>query len=437
MPTTPDVHGLLDDPEAADAWGRSVGLVESRSASTALLSIATSGVPLDLIGSLVESLTSLLPTLPAPDAALRALDRYLHAVRSPIAEAALFQREPAALAILMKILAASPHLASIVIGDPEAWEEVRLCEGRPVKRSSVIAELAAEVAVVTDLDAVMAILRRFKRRETLRIAYGDIVVGQRLEVVVAQISHLADAILSAALDVAWRRIAIHRGVPRDAAGEPAQLAAMALGKLGGVELNYSSDIDLVFVSSGDGRTDGPRPSSNAEFFERVVHETVRLLSEPTDLGIAYRVDLRLRPHGASGPVVMPIEAMLQYFDTLGRTWERQAWIKARAAAGSQTLGERLLTELEPWIYRRWLTRADISGIKALKRRIEQRAIREGDNERDVKVGRGGIRDVETTIQFLQLLSGGDTPEVRTRNTLEAIRRLAGTGGLTDKKREVL
>jgi len=337
----------------------------------------------------------------------------------------------------MKILAASPHLASIVIGDPEAWEEVRLGEGRPVKRSAVIAELAAEVAMVTDLDTVMAILRRFKRRETLRIAYGDIVAGQRLEVVVAQISHLADALLAAALEAAWRRIAQQRGEPRDTAGEPAGLAVMALGKLGGVELNYSSDIDLVFVSSGDGRTDGPRPGSNAEFFERVVRETVRLLSEPTDLGIAYRVDLRLRPHGSSGPVVMPIEAMLQYFDTLGRTWERQAWIKARVAAGSQELGERLLAELEPWIYRRWLTRADISGIKALKRRIEQRAIHEGDNERDVKVGKGGIRDVETTIQFLQLLSGGDTPEVRTGNTLEAIRRLAGAGGLTDKEREVL
>ena len=437
MPTEPDVRGLLDDPHAAAAWGQSVGLAEPSTAAGTLVSIAETGVPLDLVGSLVSHLTTLLPTLPDPDAALRALDRYLHAVRSPIAEAALFQRDPSALAILMKILAASPHLAWIVIGDPQAWEEVRLGEGRPVKREAVIGELAAEVAIMTDLDAVMATLRRFKRRETLRIAYGDIVVGQRLEVVVAQISHLADAILAAALDVAWRRVAEQRGTPRMSLGEPATLAVMALGKLGGVELNYSSDIDLVFVSRGEGRTDGPRPASNAEFFERVVHETVRLLSEPTDLGIAYRVDLRLRPHGASGPLVMTIEAMLQYFDTLGRTWERQAWIKARVAAGDEALGARLLTELEPWIYRRWLTRADISGIKALKRRIEQRATREGDDQRDVKVGRGGIRDIETTIQFLQMLSGGDTPEVRTGNTLEAIRRLAGAGGLTDKERELL
>jgi glutamate-ammonia-ligase adenylyltransferase len=401
------------------------------------MAIAELGVPLDLLASLVDQFATLLPTLPAPDAALRSLSQYLGAVRSPIAEAALFQRDPVSLAILMKILAASPYLAWIVIGDPEAWEEVRLGEGRPVKRASVSSEIAAEVAMVTDVDAVMAALRRFKRREMLRIAYGDIVVGQRLEVVVSQISHLADAVLSAALDVAWRRVAVQRGEPRDALGQPVRLAVIALGKLGGVELNYSSDIDLVFVSSGDGRTTGPRPSTNAEFFERVVQELVRLLAEPTGLGIAYRVDLRLRPMGASGPVVVPIDAMLQYFDTQGRTWERQAWIKARVAAGDEQLGARLLADLEPWIYRRWLTRADISGIKALKRRIEQRAIREGHDQRDVKVGRGGIRDVETTIQFLQLLSGGDTPQVRTGNTLEAIRRLAETGALTDKEREVL
>ncbi len=437
MPTTPDVHSLLQAPRAAADWGALAGLTEPDAVSSTLRSIAAAGVPHDLLGSLVEQLTTVLPTLPAPDAALRALDRYLHAVRSPLAEAALFQRDPAAFAILLKILATSPYLAAIVVADPEAWEVVRLGEGRPIKRAAVLAEITSEVSLITDMDAVMAALRRFKRREMLRIAYGDIVVGQRLEVVVAQISYLADAILAAALEAAWRRVAIQRGEPRDANGSASRLAVMALGKLGGVELNYSSDIDLVFVASGEGRTDGPRPSTTTEFYQQVIRETVRLLSEPTSLGIAYRVDLRLRPYGASGPLVMPVEAMLQYFDTQGRTWERQAWIKARVAAGDQLLGEKLISELEPWIYRRWLTRADISGIKALKRRIEHRATREGEDHRDVKTGRGGIRDVETTIQFLQLLSGGDTPEVRTGNTLEAIRRLAGSGGLTDKERELL
>ena len=183
-------------------------------------------------------------------------------------------------------------------------------------------------------------------------------------------------------------------------------------KLGGGELNYSSDTDLVFVSSADGRVTGPKPGSTQEFFERVVQETVRMIAEPTPLGAAYRVDLRLRPHGATGPVVMPIESLLQYYDQTGRTWERQAWVKARHVAGDASLAGRVLSELSPWIYRRWLTRADISDIRALKRRIEHRAAREGGDDRDLKHGRGGIRDVEFTIQFLQLLNGGDMPQVR-------------------------
>jgi len=433
----PEIRRLLDQPQVAAEWGRSVGLAEERTAAAGLIAIARAGVPLDLLASLVDSLAGLLPGLSSPDAVLRFLARYLEGVRNPTAAAALFDREPASLGILLRIFDASPHLAEIVIHDPEAWEEVRLGEGRPLKREMLVAELAAELRLVTEPAAECAALRRFKRRQLLRIAYGDIVVGQRLETVTTQISHVADAVVSAAVEAALRRGIAQRGRPLDPDGRPSRLAVLALGKLGGGELNYSSDIDLVFVYSSEGRVRGPRSSSNAEFYERIVQEVVRMLSEPTDLGIAYRVDLRLRPGGRGGPVAMPLEPMLQALDTAGRTWERQAWIKGRVAAGDRELGEQLLAGLEPWVYRRWLSRADISGIKALKRRIEQRARREGADLHDIKVGRGGIRDIEYTIQFLQLLNGGDTPEIRTGNTLEAIRRLAVAGGLTDKEREVL
>ncbi len=187
-----------------------------------------------------------------------------------------------------------------------------------------------------------------------------------------------------------------------------------MGKLGGVELNYSSDIDLIFLYDGDGKTDGPRPITNAEFFDRLARELVRLLTETTDLGAAYRVDLRLRPEGQRGPMVVSVPAALSYYDIRGRTWERQAYIKARPAAGDLDLGREFLEQLRPWIYRRYLSRADISGIKALKRRIEQQTQREGADDRDVKTGHGGIRDVEFVIQFLQLLNGGDLPAAADR-----------------------
>jgi glutamate-ammonia-ligase adenylyltransferase len=366
-----------------------------------------------------------------------AFERFLAAAADPAAQAARFARDPQALETLVTIFAASPHLAEIAIADPGAWEEVRIGQGRPVRKEDLAAALEAELVAAADPAAVMRALRRFKRRQTLRIAYGDVVAGQRLETVVQQISHVADCVVAGALGAAERRVEAQRGVPRGPDGRRATIAALALGKLGGAELNYSSDVDLVFVHSEDGRVEGPRPGTNQEFFERVVQETVRLLSEPTELGAAYRIDLRLRPHGGVGPASMALAPMLRYFDREGRTWERQAWLKARCVAGDAALGGRLLAALEPWVHRRWLAGADIAGIKALKRRIEQRAIRAGTDGSDVKHGRGGIRDIEFTIQFLQLLNGSDVPGVRTGTTFEAIRRLAAAGALTDQEREIL
>ena len=432
-----DVIRLLDDPVAAAAWGRAAGLVDPDAAHRALLGFSAHGLTFDLLATLADRLAALLPRMSDPDRVLVALERFVGAVRSPLSTATLFERDPRSLETLLGIFSASPYLAELVIADPESWEEIRLGQGRPEKRESLAAALHAEMAVASDPEAAMRTLRRFKRRETLRIAYGDIVVGQRLETVVAQISHVADAIVREAVRAAVERLESQRGVPRGPGGERATLAAIALGKLGGAELNYSSDIDLVFVYSAEGRVEGPKPCANQEFFERAVQEAVRLIAEPTDLGSAYRVDLRLRPLGSQGPAVLSLEATLHHYDQFGRTWERQAWVKARPVGGDEPLAARLLAEMEPWVYRRWLTRADISGIKALKRRIESRAIRAGTDTSDVKTGRGGIRDIEFTIQFLQLLSGGDTPRVREGNTLEAIRRLAETGGLTDQEREIL
>ena len=428
---------LLNDPAAANAWGRSAGLADPAVASRVIADLVDHGLTFDLVESICGRLPALLPAVSDPDRVLVTLGRFIAAVRSPLSTATLFDRDPESLGVLLAIFSASPFLAEIVIADPEAWEEVRIGRGRPEKKEALAAMLAAEIGGSDDPDVVLLALRRFRQRQTLRIAYGDIVASNRLETVVGQLSHMADCIVAAAVRTAVAAVERQRGVPCGPDGGRATLAVIALGKLGGTELNYSSDIDLVFVHSVDGRVDGPRPCTNQEFFDRVVQETLRLVSAPSPLGSGHRVDLRLRPHGSAGAASLSREVMLQYYDRQGRTWERQAWVKARCIAGDESLGGRLLAELEPWIYRRWLTRADISGIKALKRRIERRAITTGDDDADVKEGRGGIRDIEFTIQFLQLLGGGDTPAVRTPNTLEAIRRLAAAGSLTDQEREIL
>ncbi len=311
--------------------------------------------------------------------------------------------------------------------DPEGFDLLRLTEGQPVARQALVDELVAEVAVMEHDTSVLRALRRFKRRETLRIAYGDIVREQSLRTVTTQISFVADALVEAALRAARRKFQSQRGVPLDSDGRPARFVVLGMGKLGGLELNYSSDIDLIFLCEQDGYTDGSRPLSNMEFFDLVARELVRLLTERTELGSVYRVDLRLRPEGQRGPMVIDVQSALGYYDNRGRTWERQAYIKARPVAGDLSLGTEFLATLTPWIYRRYLSHADISGIKALKRRIERQSIGAGGG-RDVKTGHGGIRDVEFVIQFLQLLNGSDLPELRTGNTLDGA-RATGAGGL--------
>jgi glutamate-ammonia-ligase adenylyltransferase len=446
----------LDDSYAAGVWLCGLGIVDVRRGHGNLLGMATAGVTLDLLAVICDQLERHLPGCADPDMALNNLERFVRGARNPLSIGTLFERDSQALPTLLQICAASQYLSDLLVIDPEGFDLLRLTEGQPVAREALVDELAAEVAAVEHETLVLRALRRFKRRETLRIAYGDIIREQSLRTVTAQISFVADAIVEAALRAARRKFQSLRGVPRRADGQPARFVVLGMGKLGGRELNYSSDIDIVFLCENGGQTDGPRPVSNQEFFELISREVVRLLTERTDLGTVYRVDLRLRPEGQRGPVVMDLQSALGYYDSRGRTWERQAYIKARPVAGDLSLGAEFLEALTPWIYRRYLSHADISGIKALKRRIELQA--PGGPEkpgaaqasppadlpgpgrggaRDVKTGRGGIRDIEFVTQFLQLLNGGDLPALRTANTLDALEQLAKVGCLTVQERSLL
>ena len=426
----------LDDPDAAREFLNRLGVVDFRRAHAALVSMASTGITLDLLAGICDQLGQTLARCPDPDMALNNLDRFVGRARNPLSIGTLFERDATALPTLVQIFSTSQHFSDLLIADPEGFDLLRLTEGAPVARQMLVEDLVAEISALEHEQTVLRSLRRFKRRETLRITYGDIIREQSLQTVTAQISYLADAILEGALRAAWRKIRGQRGDPIGPDGQAARFTVLGMGKLGGCELNYSSDIDLIFLYDGEGKTNGARPMSNHEFFDHLARELVRLLTENTELGTVYRVDLRLRPDGQRGPMVMSLPAMLAYYDGRGRTWERQAYIKARPVAGDLELGNQFLAQLSPWIYRRYLARADISGIKALKRRIEQN-VRGDDQGRDVKVGHGGIRDIEFVIQFLQLLNGGDLPQLRTTNTLEAMIRLEQCGCLTNQERVLL
>src|SRR5262249_40251673 len=301
------------------------------------------------------------------------------------------------------------------------------------------AQLQGEVDAAYEDSAVLRAFRRFRQRQVLRIGTNDIIRDRPLEEVTRDISRVADTAIEVALATALRHVGRRFGQPSAASGEPARCVVLAFGKLGGKELNYSSDIDLMFLYDEEGATQGQRVShiDNSEFFGRVVSEVVRLLSAHTDDGQAYRVDLRLRPEGHRGPLARTLASTLAYYDTFGRTWERQALIKVRPVAGDTRLGEEFLRAAQGHVYRKYLSFAEINGIKALKRQMEKKASRAGVSDKEVKTGRGGIRDVEFSIQFLQLLNGGDLPEVRQRNTLKALRALEDVGCLTAQEWTIL
>ncbi|NLF06571.1 MAG: bifunctional [glutamate--ammonia ligase]-adenylyl-L-tyrosine phosphorylase/[glutamate--ammonia-ligase] adenylyltransferase [Pirellulaceae bacterium] len=441
---TATARNYISDPAVAGEWLAGLGVVDGRRGHGNLLGIARAGVPFDLLAELFAQLERHLPGSADADMALNNLERFFRAARNPLGLAALVERDAQTLPTLLQIFAASQYLSDLLATDPESLDLLRLSEGHESSRQSLVNEITAEVLALEHEAVVMRALRRFKRREILRIAYGDIIREQSMRAVTMQISFLADALLEAALQAARRKLESQRGKPRRPDGAEARFVVLALGKLGGLELNYSSDIDLIFLCEGAGATDGKRPMPNVEYFGHLARELVRMLTERTELGGVYRVDMRLRPEGSRGPMVMDVGDAAAYYDARGRTWERQAYIKARPAAGDLPLGREFLDALTPWIYRRYLSYDDISGVKALKRRIERgsgaAAAKMGTVPReiaDVKTGRGGIRDIEFVIQFLQLLNGGDLPELRTGNTLEAIARLEQVGCLTDSERSLL
>ena len=429
------LRSYLDDEDQAIQWLSSLGIVDPQRARRNLLSIAREGLKQDddLMLSVCRQLDEHLPRLSDPDMALNNLERFFDSARSPLSLGTLFQRDDAALSILLQIFSTSQYLSNVLITDSGSYDLLRMTEGVAVERDTLVAEIRSEIMSLDDVNLGLAALRRYLRREMLRISYGDLIRRQRLGVVTAQISYLADALVDAAVQFARRRLEAKRGQPQGPDGQIARFVVLGMGKLGGVELNYSSDIDLIFLYDYDGMTDGPRPRTNVEFFDQLGRDVVALLANTTEDEHVYRVDLRLRPFGRQGPMVTSVAAALQYYDIHGRTWERQAYVKARPVAGDLDLGHAFLEKLESWIYSRYLGFADINGIKALKRRIEHRAQREGGQVRNVKTGYGGIRDIEFMIQFLQLLNGGDMPEVRTGNTLRAIAALESAGCLTPQE----
>ncbi|MBS0327766.1 MAG: bifunctional [glutamate--ammonia ligase]-adenylyl-L-tyrosine phosphorylase/[glutamate--ammonia-ligase] adenylyltransferase [Proteobacteria bacterium] len=278
-----------------------------------------------------------------------------------------------------------------------------------------------------DAAALARALRRLRRRVFLHTLARDLSRRAALEEVVATMTTLAEIAVTAATRLHAAALAAVHGAPVGGDSAAAQeLIVVAMGKLGGSELNVSSDIDIVFVYPEEGETTGAKPLSNREYFDRLGRRIATALADVDADGYVFRVDTRLRPYGESGPLTLSFAALEQYLVTQGRAWERYAWLKARPLTGSRH--DELMALVTPFVYRKYLDYDAYDGLRGIHRQIREQS-RRRDARDDVKLGPGGIREIEFVVQALQIVRGGREPALQVRGTLEALALLARRGTL--------
>ncbi len=368
----------------------------------------------------------LLASAADPDAAVH----YLVSLKQK--QPAAFERlvqSPAVLKYLIAVASFSRFLAEEILQNPQWLEEVSgmsrvLTAGEYKKR------LGKFLKNQPESEPLAFSLALFRRQQILRILLRDVLGLSSLSETTEELSNLADAILHISYKRIRADLVARHGTPRsvDENGEVREcgMSVIALGKLGGRELNYSSDIDLMFVYAANGETDGEHSISNKEFFKKVANQYTELLSTYTAEGLCYRMDLRLRPDGSLGEVCISLDGAKSYYQTRARDWELQMLIKARVAAGDPDAGRELLSTVEPLIYSTTLDFSAVEEVSATRERISEKLGKRRLSKAafDVKLAPGGIRDVEFLVQCLQRLHGGRVPWLRHGGTMLALSRLS-------------
>jgi glutamate-ammonia-ligase adenylyltransferase len=383
----------------------------------------------------VDALVALCRRAPDPDLAIAGLERYVDAAGAPPVERDLLDALVllcGATRLVPALLARSPHLLRRAARSPWLTRErtegdLRRVLGRALRR------LDPE-----DVDGLHRVLRQLRAREVIRIALRDL-RRARVKEVTSELSGLATACLDAAIRFHDRRLRTRHGAPEglEARETGAGFCALAMGKLGARELNFSSDIDLIYVYDRDGQTTGERSVTHFAYFAKLAELVTEAIAKGTEDGFVFRVDLNLRPDGQNGPIVNSVRAAELYYQSFGRTWERNALVKASPGAGDLAVGDALLRQLAPFVWRRSLDLDVLAEIQAMKARIDARAGAEGKD--DLKLGKGGIREAEFFVTALQLLHGGreEAKGLRERAMIPALDRLLFAGIVPAKDGEGL
>jgi glutamate-ammonia-ligase adenylyltransferase len=419
-----------DDRKALSELKR-LGFADARAALANLHALTPDPVDADLLDPFLPRLLKEISEAPDPDMALNNLER-LAAQGERAALFRLLGSHPGAVHLIAKLGGTSQFLADTLRRRPTLlpW----LLEPGTMRQwlaDELEGELDQSARAFDRPEARWNALRRFKYRQLLRIGCRDILGDADLTVTTEELSRLADVCLSAAWRWAEEELRRRYGLPRGEDGAPTGLAVIGMGKLGGDELNYSSDIDLVFVYGDDGETSGGSAGRipNGDFFARGARAIVEALESVTDEGYAFRVDLRLRPEGRMGGVILSLEGYRGYLADRAELWERQALIKARFCAGDAGVAARFFDLVRPFVFRPGVEPDIVAAVRGMKAQIDASLRAKGVQRRHVKLGVGGIREVEFLVQALQLLYSGDDPWLRERNSLRAIFRLTERGYL--------
>ena len=386
--------------------------------------------------TVAQQLAALVAAAPDPAMALANWEALLESSTDMAAAGRLGAEE---LAGLFTLLGGSQVLAGTLRAAGSEWSDLFQQCWDAAPRSAADHRSAIASAATQAWEQFSERLRQVRHREYLRIGLNDLAGRYTVDVTMFELSALAAGAFAAACDWAQHTLREHYGalILQGGRTQDAALSAqdpfvvLAMGKLGGGELNFSSDVDVMYLCASDaGETvGGPRGTLAArEYYARLAELVTRALQEVTGAGFAFRVDLRLRPDGINGPIVNPIHDALLYYESYGQTWERTAMIPARPVAGAVELGEQFLREIRPFVYRRYLDYATVTDIKEMKARVEAE-LRDKAGRGNVKLGRGGIREVEFLVQVLQLINGGRDERVRTRGSLPTLARLVACGYL--------
>ena len=313
----------------------------------------------------------------------------------------------------LKVCACSQFITESWLRNPDLIPELVTSNDlfSPLRRDDY--QAALQQAPADSEPALAKQLRLFRRREMLRIAWRDLAGWSDLDETLTDLTRLAEVCIQTALDFLYAQACQRWGTPALADGTPFNIVVLGMGKLGAWELNYSSDIDLIFAYAEDGVLTEKKEISYSEFFTRICRSLVKMLDEITVDGFVFRTDVRLRPFGDSGPLIMNFDGMAQYYLTQAREWERYAMIKARQVAGDFNTGKQLAALIKPFVYRRYLDYGAFEELRSLKFQIAQE-LRRRDRADNVKLGPGGIREVEFIGQAFQLIRGGQDPALQQR-----------------------